>query len=234
MRTCRRTSLLMRIAVVGALGAVTGCDEKTTSEPTPALSVACAANPASGQAPLSVGFTVNVSGAQGAFSVAINYGDGTTGSSVASPHTYATAGSYTAAFSVSTATQSALCSTVVRVDAAPAPSPTPTPTNQAPSAVFRTTPEPGTNGTFRGGVPFAIDFNMCRSSDPEGDRLNFRMDFEGDGIWNVDGTTGGDCRREYTYTRVGTYTPRICVTDLLSSLQPAHPYQCQGWAVVLK
>ena len=103
MRPCRRTSLLMRIAVVGALAALTGCDEKTTSEPTPALSVTCAANPASGRAPLSVGFTVNVSGAQGAFSIGINYGDGTTGSSVASPHTYATAGSTTRPHSWDTA-----------------------------------------------------------------------------------------------------------------------------------
>ena len=233
MDASRRVSVFMKLITAGALAALTGCDEQAPSQPTPALSVTCSASPASGRAPLTVGFTVNVSGAQGSFGVNINYGDGTTGSDIASPHTYSTAGSYTAAFSVSTSTQSALCSAVVRVDAAPAPSPTPIPTNQAPSAVFRTTPEPGANGSFSGRPPLMIAFNMCPSSDPEGDKLSYRMDFEGDGIWNVDGTTGGDCRRDYTYTKIGTYTPRICVTDLLSSLQPAHPYQCQGWAVVL-
>jgi len=228
----RRAPLFAILTAVGALAALSGCDEETPSEPTPSLSVTCSANPASGLAPLSVGFSVSVSGAQGAFSISIDYGDGSAGSSVASTHTYATAGSYTAAFNVSTATQAALCSTVVRVDAAPTPSPTPIP-NQAPHAEFRTTPAPGANGSFSGSPPLTIAFNMCPTSDPEGDALSYRMDFEGDGVWNVEGTTGGDCRRDYTYTRVGTYTPRICVTDLLSSLQPAHPYQCQGWAVVL-
>lgn len=222
----------MSVAVCLALLALGGCEENSPAAPTP-LSVSCSATPPSGLAPLTVGFSLNVAGAQGAFSVAINYGDGRTGTEVAVPHTYTAAGTYTVAFTVTSGSQSALCSTVVRADAPPTPSPTPTPINQAPVADFRTTPDPGANGTFTGKPPLTIAFNMCRSADPEGDRMNFRMDFEGDGIWNVDGPTGGDCRRDFTYGQIGTYTPRICVTDLASSLQPAHPYQCQGWAVVL-
>ena len=52
---------------------------KTTA---PSLSVTCSANPGSGTAPLAVSFALNVSGAQGAISVRINYGDGSSGTEI--------------------------------------------------------------------------------------------------------------------------------------------------------
>ena len=205
----------------------------------PGLSATCSAAPSSGPAPLEVRYALNVAGAQGRFEVEIQYGDGTRGTDVTAAHTYAAPGSYTAAFDVRTATQSALCSTVVRVDSAaptvaptsrPIPSPTPGGPNQAPDAVFRTTPAVDETGEIRGRSSLAVELNMCRTVDPERDALNFTMDFEGDGSVEVSGRTGGDCRRSRTYG-VGTYQPRICVTDVDEGLAPRHPYQCRSYTV---
>jgi hypothetical protein len=202
------------------------------------LSVSCAATPALGRTPLTVSFSVSVSGAQGAASVRINYGDGTTGADVNAPHTYTGAGAYTASFDVATATQSALCSTPVRVEAAPAPTPAPTPppstANHAPTAVFNTTPDPDASDVFYGVPTFTITFNLCRTTDPENDPLNFRMDLDGDGVFEVDGPTGADCRRTHSYGEFGVFVPRVCVTDLLPSLSPAHSYQCRNYVVRLE
>jgi hypothetical protein len=222
--------LIIAMAVTVALGA---CRDTPAA---PGLSATCSATPDAGPAPLVVRFVLNVAGAQGRFDVAVRYGDGATGDDVTAPHTYAAAGSYSAAFDVTTSTQSALCTTVVRVEVAsatPGPRATPRPTpggpNQAPSAVFRTTPA-ATLGEIVGRGSLAVELNMCRTADPEQDPLSFTMDFEGDGNLEVSGSTGGDCRRTRTYG-VGTYRPRICVTDLNSGLAPAHPYQCRSYTV---
>ena len=52
----------------------------------------------------------------------------------------------------------------------------------------------------------------------------------------VDGPTGADCRRTFTYNwqppfSPASWDPKICATDLLSSLSPAHPYQCKTFNV---
>lgn len=228
---------MTRVLLCAAAVALAGCQGEDTVTPAP-LSVTCAATPASGPAPLAVAFTLNVSGAQGAISVRINYGDGATGSDVAVPHTYQAPGTYTASFTASTASQSALCSTAVQVSApppaSPSPSPTPTPgVNYPPLAVFNTTPPPAPGGLFTGRPPLRIQFNMCPTSDPDGDDLLFTIDFQGDGTDEVRGPTGADCRRTWDYP-LGTYYPRLCVTDLTASLQPAHPFQCRGYTVQVK
>jgi hypothetical protein len=124
------------------------------------------------------------------------------------------------------------------VEAAPAPTPAPTPppsaSNHAPTAVFNTTPDPDASDVFRGVPTFTIAFNMCRTTDPENDPLNFRMDLDGDGDFEVDGPTGADCRRAHSYGEFGVFVARVCVTDLLSSLSPAHPYQCRNYVVRLE
>jgi PKD repeat protein len=79
----------------------------------PALGATCEARPPSGEAPLAVSFVLGISGAEGSFTVRISYGDGTTGTNPDLPHTYATAGSYTASFEVATATQSARCGSAI-------------------------------------------------------------------------------------------------------------------------
>lgn len=82
-------------------------------------------------------------------------------------------------------------------------------------------------------------YNLCRSQDPDGDGLFFRMDLDGDGAWEHFGTTGADCSHEATYA-VGTYTATVCVTDgycpawPLCDDQPRwrhHPYQCRSYEV---
>lgn len=99
--------LLLRLGIAGLGLAVLACDKESVVAPS--LSVTCGASPSSGRAPLAVNFSLNVAGAQGGTTVRINYGDGASGTEVSAPHTYSSAGSYTASFNVSTPTQSALC-----------------------------------------------------------------------------------------------------------------------------
>jgi hypothetical protein len=232
----------VRTTVVAlSLLAAASCRDHATA---PTLSATCSTTPSSGPAPLEVRYALNVAGAEGRFQVAIQYGDGTSGADVTASHTYRNAGSFTVAFDITTPTQSALCSTVVRVDssssptagptsaptAAPTPRPTPGGPNQAPNAVFRTTPAADSNGEITGKGSLSVELNMCRTEDPERDLLNFTMDFEGDGTLEVNGRTGGDCRRTRAYGP-GTYRPRICVTDVNEGLGPNHPYQCRSYTV---
>lgn len=116
------------------------------------------------------------------------------------------------------------------------PVPTPTPPNRVPSVRFLTNPEPTVGFNFVAKGSLTIHFNMCQSSDPDGDDITFRMDLDGNGSFEVDGPTGADCRRSYTYRWTSgptttSWDPKICATDLLSSLSPAHPYQCKTFNV---
>ena len=230
--------LMRRLSLAALVVSFAGCEDQPPTAPS--LAATCSANPGSGTAPLSVGFQVNVSGAQGAMSVRINYGDGSSGTDPAATHVYANAGSYTASFDVQTATQSALCTATVQVaprsTPTPAPTPTPATSNRPPDVQFRTNPAPTAGLTFDAVTSVTIAFNMCNSADPDGDDINFRMDFDGDGKFEVDGPTGADCRRSFTFEQTGpvsptVYEPRMCATDLLPSLSPAHPYQCRSYTV---
>ena len=224
--------LLPALAIAALAGP--GCHNDTVTAPT--LSATCSANPASGPAPLRVTFGLDVAGAQGSFSVAIDYGDGASGSDAAQAHVYATSGSYSPAFTVTTATQSARCSTAVAV-AAPQPAPTPA-ANRPPEAVFFTNP-PARGGTVTGKAPFTVEFNLCRTTDPEHDPLRFSMDLNGDGVFEYQGSTGADCRHEASYP-AGTHAAQICVTDVDCNTWPAcfgnatlHPLQCGSYLVVV-
>jgi len=217
-----------RVALPIILALPLGCTRQTTVAPT--LAVTCSPTPPSGPAPLLVSFNVNVAGAQGSFSVAINYGDGTSGTDLAAAHTYTDPGTYTATFTVRSATQSALCTSAVSVGA-PAPTPTPPPAqNQPPAPVFKTTPAAGAGDLITGTAPFSVRYNLCDSSDPEQDVLYFSMDFEGDGVFDTGGTTGAHCRRTFSYP-AGSFQPRVCVTDLGPDHVPSHPYQCKRYTV---
>jgi PKD repeat protein len=205
-----------------------GCDEGNTLV-APSLTAECTATPATGTAPLTVGFNLNVSGAQGAFTLEVTYGDGASGTSPDQPHTYATPGTYTAAFTVKTTLQSALCSTTVVANATPPP--TPPPPNQPPKAVFKSTPA-AAGGRISGTAPLTVTFNMCASADPEANLLWFRMDFTDDGHWDVNGTTGANCRNEHTYA-AGTYTATNCVTDMDADGEFLDPFECHDYTVVV-
>ena len=211
-----------------------GCKEGATVT-TPTLSAQCSASPTTGSAPLTVAFTLNVTGAQGGFSVAVEYGDGSTGNDPARSHVYTAPGVYSASFGVSSAAQSARCSVPISVMAAPA---TPPPAaNLPPVPVYKTVP-PATGTTVSGIAPLTVDFNVCASVDPDGDRLYFRMDLDGDGAFELHGATGVDCRHEVVYA-AGTRNARICVTDVECPTWPAceglpllHPFLCRTYTVV--
>jgi PKD domain len=220
-------------AALTLLAALAGCNDSTL----PSVTASCSASPSSGAAPLAVAFTLNVAGAS-TFDVSIEYGDGTTSSSLNLAHLYQSAGGYTANFSVNAQGRSAACSTAVNVTG-PTPAPTPSPgvpspspspsANQPPNAVFRTYPKPVGN-VFSGKDPFDIEFSMCASTDVDVDVLLWTMDFEGDGKTEVRGSTGGACRRTKTYA-AGTYRPEICVTDLDAAGHERHDFQCRQYTV---
>ncbi len=207
-----------------AVGAACKHEENVTA---PTLTATCSAQPSSGPAPLAVSFLVGVSGAQGTFNVAVTYGDGSTGTDATTPHTYATAGNYIASFVVTTPTQSAACSTAVAVGPGGSPPPG---ENQPPKAVFKTNPL-ANHGTITGTAPLTVRFNMCLTSDPEGDVLYVTMDFNGDGKVDQGGTTGGSCRRDHVYT-AGTWTAYNCVRDILPTGKPLHEDECATYTIV--
>ncbi len=207
------------------------CQKEETTVTAPSLAATCESRPGSGAAPLAVSFLLAVSGAEGPFTVSVSYGDGQSGSNADVPHTYGTAGSYTASFTVATATQSARCATTVTVlpgNSGPSPPPS---GNLPPTAVFKSTPD-AVKGTITGSAPLSVRFNMCATTDPEKDALFFWIDFEGDGKWDVHGTTGGSCRRDTGYAG-GTWEPVLCVTDVDPAGQELHPPQCHGFDVVV-
>jgi len=212
------------LAVVGL-----ACQEEQTVT-APALSATCEARPSSGPAPLAVSFLLGVSGAEGPFSVAVSYGDGASGTNPDAPHTYATTGSFTAAFTVTTATQSARCSTAVSVEPGSSPSPSPG-ANQPPKPVFKSDPN-AVGATISGTAPLSVRFNMCLSSDPDGDDIYFTMDFDGDGKIDQGGTTGGNCRRDHVYS-AGTWKARNCLRDIDANGKALHDDQCKTYSVVV-
>jgi PKD repeat protein len=215
---------------VTALLAVAGpaCQKETATGPT--LSATCEARPSLGPPPLVVSFVLTVAGAEGSFDVAVSYGDGTTGTNPDVPHTYAAAGVFTAAFTVTTGTQSARCSTTVTAMPNTGPSPPPS-GNQPPHPVFKSTPD-AVGSTISGTAPLSVRFNMCATSDLDGDMLWFIMDFDGDGIPDSEGTTGAKCRRDTVYA-AGTWKARNCVHDMDAHGAALHADQCRTYSVVV-
>lgn len=204
------------------------CQEDQLPPTSPALSATCEARPSAGAAPLAVSFLVSVAGAEGSLLFAIGYGDGATGTNPDAPHTYTEQGSYTVVFNVSTPTQSARCTTTVDVSGGATPQ---SGGNQAPNAVFRTDPA-AVGGTIAGKAPLSVHFEMCPTSDPEGDELYFWMDFEGDGKVDFKGITGFHCRADHVYA-AGTWRPLMCVYDRDADRNPLHDELCQVYTVAV-
>lgn len=111
----------------------------------------------------------------------------------------------------------------------PASPPNPVPTipppsggptgNQPPVPEFKVTPFPAT-----GPAPLDVNFNLCPTADPDGDKIIFFFDYG-------DGTTaqGPPCRQQNTYHR-GRYTANMCVWDS----RPEHALQCVAFVVDAK
>lgn len=223
------------LGLLSALALSAACGGHTTS-PTPMLAVQCAAVPPGGAAPLSVAFTVDVRNAPGPLAFDISYGDGARSSDPDARHLYAAAGEFVASITASSGGQAARCSVPVSVSA---PAPAPSGDNAWPDASFRTTPV-AVGSAISGRAPLTVQFNMCRSYDPEDDPLYFRMDLDGDGDFEYFGPTGADCRHEAVYA-AGVRTVTLCVTDFDCPADAPwcpdlpryriHPYQCQSYVV---
>ena len=224
------------VALALAAAAASACSRGTTTQATPAMALQCAAVPPAGPAPLSVAFALDVQNAPGPLAVGVSYGDGGQGGDPNARHVYSTPGEYVASITVTAGNQTARCS--IPISVVPA-SPLPPAENRWPDASFRTTP-PAVGTTITGRAPLTVQYNMCRSTDPDGDPLYFRMDLDGDGQYEHFGPTGGDCRHEAVHP-AGTRSVTLCVTDFDCPPDAVcddlpryriHPYQCQGYTVV--
>lgn len=210
-----RRTLLVSAGLAAAL-ALSACEDgDSPSGASGALSVSCAATPASGLVPLTVRFEATPSGGGGSYATSWSFGDGTAASDPAATRTFATPGVYSATAEVRSGSQRASCGVTVT---AQAPARAPLPANAAPVARFKTNPDPPS-----GRAPLTVVFNACQSSDPDGDPLVFRFDVF-DGLFDT-----GHCRREHTYRTRGSYRARICVTDAF----PGREDQCQSYTVVV-
>jgi hypothetical protein len=226
-----------RLATVLVLAVAGGTACQHTTDATPPLAVACSAIPTAGSAPLTVAFSLDVKNALGTLGFSISYGDGTQGTDPDARHVYASAGDFVASFTVTAGVETARCSVPVSVAPGLAPTPPPVALNGWPDPWYRTNPAADPYGLITGKAPLTVTFNMCNSSDPDGDRLSFRMDLDGDGVYELVGVTGADCRHETTYA-VGTRTATICMTDVDCPDWPScerapkfHPYQCMSYTV---
>ncbi len=59
-----------------------------------------------------------------------------------------------------------------------------------------------------GAAPLDVNFNACKTVDPDGDHVTFTYTF-GDGQVKVIPF----CRHDHIYGRSGTYAASVCVTD---------------------
>ena len=76
------------------------------------------------------------------------------------------------------------------------------PNNKAPTARIFASPTSGP------GPNMVVNFSALDSSDPDGNSLSYRWDFDGDGV--IDSTNASDT---FIYTGNGTYTARLTVND---------------------
>ena len=149
------------------------------------------ATPATGEAPLTVGFDAGASGdTDGTIeSYEWDFGDGTTGTGATPSHDYLAGGSYDVTLTVTD-------------DGAAAESATQTlefTGNQAPTASF-------THSTSSTDAPFTVDFDGPGSSDPDGGAMSYTWDYG-------DGATGTGATASHTYVADGTYAVTLSVTD---------------------
>jgi hypothetical protein len=80
------------------------------------------------------------------------------------------------------------------------PSPSPSPAaNQQPRLDASVNPD-------QGAAPLEVRFNLCRSTDPDGDTLSYDIQFG-------DGGRSGRCQDTHTYGDPGRYNVHLTVTD---------------------
>ena len=123
----------------------------------------------------------------------------------------AAAGTAVAVSSSNNNTTTTIVTGVIAPTTVATPPPTVTPTtlaptaNHAPNALLKTNPDPP-NGT----TPLTVNFDLCSSSDPDGDALSYFFDF-GDGT-----QTSGPCSVSHTYTATSLRGPGSLSGDVRS------------------
>jgi len=80
----------------------------------------------------------------------------------------------------------------------------------SPIAVMKTDPAKASDSdtSISGTVPFEVNFNAASSSDPDDDIVDYKWDFDGDGVFDSAGET-----TSYVYSTVGTYNASLTVID---------------------
>jgi PKD repeat protein len=168
--------------------------QKVNVPPVPVASAA----PASGTAPLTVAFSGSTSYDPDGNIVSFSwrFGDGTTSTQANPSHTYAAAGTFTATLTVTdnSGASSLRSMTVVAKPAVP---------NRLPAAAASAKPLSGT-------APLLVNFSSAGSSDPDGRIVSYAWEFG-------DGATSNQANPSYTYTKAGTFTAKLTVTDNLGA-----------------
>jgi len=79
----------------------------------------------------------------------------------------------------------------------------------APQAIIDTTPALGAKDkTLNGTVPFQVHFDASKSTDPDNNIVEFKWDFDGDGIVDSAGATA-----DYVYKTAGSYNATLTAID---------------------
>ncbi len=143
--------------------------------------VTCGADPSEAIAPAAVNFGVEARGGRETFTYRWDFGDGTTSTAAFPSHTYATAGTFNTAVTVTSGASSAVCRNVVTI-----------------YGLFhldcRGTPDGGTRVQFHV-IPSFCLFNAC----------SYSWDFGGAGS----GVRTDTARPVFTYNAPGTYTASL-------------------------
>jgi hypothetical protein len=101
----------------------------------------------------------------------------------------------------------------------PQPSPSPAPANLPPRLEVRVTPTP-----IGGGAPLSVYVNLCRSSDPDADRLSYVFEYQGEGKRFT-----SHCEERHVYTTPVNSQAVFCVSDGM----PRHLI-CRSFRVTLE
>ncbi len=170
-------------------------NRETVGATTPAeqpLDIAFTVTPSTGKAPLTVVFDATPSTGN-IQSYSWEFGDGSTGSTVASSHIYSSPGSYTATLTITAkdGSQKQKQQTIAIFPATVEPQP--------PSAVISTS-------TATGNAPLRVDFNAAGSTTPNQPMTHYSWDYG-------DGTKGNGSTSSHVYSTAGTYYARLTVTD---------------------